>query len=203
LFLVTLACALGGSEGDDHVDKGMAAYDAEDYALAAQELEQAIAKGVTENKLEDIYAALGNCYLELDRYEAAIEAQEKALDLDPNYYKAWVNMGIAYRLMGDLEQAEASYNQALAIEPDYAELHASLGVLHIVKEEPEQAIMVLEKAIALDPDLAVAHANIALAYALANRFDEAEAALRQAAALGYKDSVTIQERIDNLKALQR
>lgn len=202
LFLVTLACSLGGSEGDDHVDKGLEAFEAEDYEVAAQEFEQAIAKGVNDSKLEDIYAALGNSYLELEQYEEAIEAQQKALEINPDHYQSWVNLGVVYRLMGDLDQAEASYNKALAIEPDYAELHASLGVLYIVKGEPEQAITTLEKAIALDPQLAVSHANIALAYGMAGRFEEAEAALQQATVLGYQESAVIQERIDNLKALQ-
>ena len=203
LFLVTLACSLGGSEGDDHVDKGLEAFEAEDYEVAAQEFEQAIAKGVNESELEEIYAALGNSYLELEQYEQAIEAQKKALEINPDYYQSWVNLGVVYRNMGDLDQAEASYNQALAIEPDYAELHASLGVLHIVRDEPEQAVIALERAIDLDPQLAVAHANIALAYAMVGRFEEAEAALQQATALGYQDSAVIQERIDNLKALQQ
>ena len=41
--------------------------------------------------------------------DATIAAHEKAIALNPEYYAAWVNLGIAYRHMGDLDQAEECY----------------------------------------------------------------------------------------------
>ena len=202
LLAATMACSNTASNGDAHASQGIAAYEAGRYDEAIEELLQAIERGVTEYELEEIYTILGNTYDNLDLYDEAIDAHEKAIELNPDYYKAWVNLGITYRHIGDLDRAEESYNQALNLEPEYAELHASIGALAIIKGEPEKAIEALEKAIELDSQLAVAHGNLALAYAMVGLIEEAEASLQQAIVLGYDNWAVIQERIDNLKAFQ-
>jgi Flp pilus assembly protein TadD len=189
----------GPDAANAHAQQGMKAFGAENYVLAAQELELALAGQVTAYRREDLYTTLGTTYYELDRYDEAIAAHKKALDLNPNFHQAWVNLGIVYRIISDFDQAENSYKQALRINPNYPELHASLGVLYIVRDEPDKAIASLQKALTLHPQLAVAHGNIALAYAMIGQFDKAESSLRQAAALGYKEVPTMRKRIDNLK----
>jgi tetratricopeptide (TPR) repeat protein len=202
LPVAIIACSNNTDNGDEYASRGIDAYDAGRFDEAIVELEQAIEAGVTRHEMEEIYTILGNTYDNLDLYDEAIDAHMKALELDPDYFQAWVNLGITYRHKGDLDRAEESYNKALNLEPDYAELHASIGALDIFKGEPEKAIVALERAIELDSQLAVAHANLALAYAMVGLFEEAEASLQQAIILGYENSVVIQERIDNLKAIQ-
>jgi tetratricopeptide (TPR) repeat protein len=197
-----VSCSGSRNTGNTHARQGVAAFQQENYVLAAQELEQATRLGFTAYRPEEIYTILGRTYEQLGRFEEAIVAHQRAVEANPNYYQAWVNLGIAYRLAGNLDEAEKSYKRALAIEPNYAELHASLGALYVFKDDPENAIKALQEAIRLDPQLAVSHANLALAYAMLGRFDEAEASLRRATALGYKNTPIIQARIDNLKALQ-
>ena len=202
LLVGTMACSNNAGNGDVHANRGIAAYEAGRYDEAIDELQQAIEAGVTQYDIEEVYTILGNTYDNLDLYDEAIEVHEKALELNPDYYKAWVNLGVTYRHKGDLDRAEESYNKALNLEPDYAELHASIGALDIIKGEPEKAIEGLERAIELDSQLAVAHANLALAYAMVGRFEEAEASLQQAIVLGYDNWAVMQERIDSLKAFQ-
>ena len=198
----TLAACGSNTSGDARVVKGLAAFDAQDYPLAAHEFEQAIRLGVVDYKLAEIYTVLGRAYEGTGQFDKAIAAYQKATEVDPNYYKAWVNLGVAHRLTGNLEQAEKSYNQALIIEPNYAELHASLGALHIFKNNPEKALQSLSRAISLDPQLAVAHANIAVAYAMLGQFDLSDAELEQATALGYPNAAIIKARINALKTLE-
>ena len=202
LSVAMFACS-SLSGGDAHAIRGMKAYHNDDYHKAIDELQQAIEAGdITQYELEEVYSTLGNAYYELDRYDEAIAAHEKAISINPDYYKAYVNLGITYRNKGDLARAEEYYTKALSLEPNYAELHASIGVLYIIKGEPAKAVESLERAIELDAKLAGAHGNLALAYAMVGRFDEAEASLRQATSLGYKNSAEVQERINNLKALE-
>lgn len=196
------ACSGNRDTGNIHAQQGIAAFQQENYVMAAQELEQAIRLGFSAYQPEEIYTILGRTYERLGQLEEAIVAQRRAVEANPNYYQAWVNLGVSYRLAGNFDEAEKSYKRALAIEPGYAELHASLGALYVFKDDPENAIKALQEAIRLDPQLAVSYANLALAYAMLGRFDEAEAALQRAAALGYKNMAIIQARIDNLKALQ-
>ena len=188
--------------GDDHVVDGLESFNRADYELAITELEQALEIGVTDYAPEEVYTVLGRSYQANDQYQEAIFAHQQAVTIDPNYFQAWVNLGIAHRLAGDLNRAEESYNRALVIEPNYAEVHASLGALHIFREEPEKAIRSLDKAISLNNRLAVAYANLAVAYAMLGRFTLAEQELQRATSLGYTNSQIIQARIDAIKAMQ-
>ena len=200
LLMSMLACATNIITGDTHADRGIEAYGTGEYDTAIKELEQALEAGVTRYEREKIHTMLGNIYNDLGLFDQAITEHEKAIDLNPEFHEAWVNLGIVYRLLGELDRAEECYNKALSIEPDYPELHASIGVLYMVKGEPKQAIEALENAVGLDPQLAGAHGNLALAYAMIGRFDDAEASLQQATALGYENWEAIHERINSLKA---
>jgi tetratricopeptide (TPR) repeat protein len=203
VFAVVLAACGSSGAGDSYVVRGLRAFEEQDYDLAIAQLERAVEVGVSKYSLEEVYSVLGRAYESTNQFNKAIDAHQKALEINPKYYKAWVNLGVAYRLNGNLEEAERSYNQALSIESNYAELHASLGALYIFQNEPEKALSALNRAIELDPQLPVARANIAVAYAMVGQFDLAKRALDEATRLGYQNSAIIQARIEALKALQK
>ena len=86
--------------GDAHVVNGLEAFSRADYELAIIELEQALEMGVTEYALEEVYTVLGRSYQANDQYQDAILAHQQAVTINPNYFQAWVNLGIAHRLAG-------------------------------------------------------------------------------------------------------
>ena len=51
------------------------------------------------------------------RSSEAISAYQRALDLKPNYMRAWTNMGVAYANVGDYTRSAAFYTRALALNP--------------------------------------------------------------------------------------
>lgn len=51
--------------------------------------------------------------------EAAVEAADTALELDPELAIAWVNRGVGLRRMGRWEEAEMSYGKALQHRPNF------------------------------------------------------------------------------------
>lgn len=187
--------------GDLHAKQGLDALDRLDYHLAVRELTQAIEDGVAKYDLAELYTILGKAYKNLGQFDQAIAAHEQAIQIDPNCYRAWNNLGIVHFARNNYAEAERCYQKALAIEPKYAFAIASLGALYINRKHPEKAIEVSEQAIALVPTMAVAHSNLALAYAMVGRFEEAEKSLKQAVFFGYKDWRDIQEKIDNLKQM--
>jgi tetratricopeptide (TPR) repeat protein len=189
-----------GGRGNRVADRGIALFERREYQAALLALDSALAAGVSKYSPEHLHTVRGNVLNELDRLEEAVAAHRKALEINPRFHEAWVNLGIVYRLQGDYDQAEECYRNALAIAPNYAELHASLGALYIFKDEPAKAVASLERAVALDRQLPVAHSNLAMAYAMTGRFDEADSALRRAIVLGYPNGPAIRERIDALKA---
>jgi len=47
----------------------------------------------------------------------AVAAYRKALDLKPNYMRAWTNMGISYANLGEYLASAAYYVRALSLNP--------------------------------------------------------------------------------------
>jgi tetratricopeptide (TPR) repeat protein len=187
-------------EGQKLADKGVKSYTSGQYQQAVEQLKSGLKAGVYPTQESDLWTILGNSYDELDQYEQAIEAHKKALELDPESFKAWTNLGAAYRHSDNYDEARKSYQKALELNPDYAEAYASLGALYIFEDEPKMAVESLEKALKLDDTLPVSHANIAVAYAKLGRFDDAEKALAKANSLGYANGDVIQGMIDQEKA---
>jgi tetratricopeptide (TPR) repeat protein len=92
----------------------------------------------------------------------ARQAYLKALDADPNYADAHLNLGRLEHRAGDLAAAEARYRRAIQCDPEDATSHFNLGVLLEDRSCPQAAAEAYEQAIALDPDLADAHYNLGL-----------------------------------------
>jgi len=57
----------------------------------------------------------------LRRYEEAIQAFDKAIELDPNYARALYSKGSALYDQGKYNEAIEAYDKAIEIEPQYAE----------------------------------------------------------------------------------
>ena len=54
----------------------------------------------------------------LGRYEEALQAIDKALELNPDYSDAWYNKGVALRKLGRYEEALQAIDKALKLKPD-------------------------------------------------------------------------------------
>ena len=82
-----------------------------------------------ENKKEaNHYYNLGNTHHRQGKYEEAIEAYHKAIEISPDYHHlAYYNLGNAYDEQGKFEEAIAAYNKAIEIMSNDAESYINLG----------------------------------------------------------------------------
>lgn len=78
---------------------------------------------------------LGEVYLESGQYELAAAAYERAVELDPEYRRAWEGLGEALSRSGDPRGAIDAYGSALALWPEWwpylermEELYLELGM---------------------------------------------------------------------------
>jgi tetratricopeptide (TPR) repeat protein len=60
---------------------------------------------VNTQKAQTLYER-GNALEAMGRLSAAIESWEKAIELEPEFYEAWYNQGVALRKVGQLEEAD-------------------------------------------------------------------------------------------------
>ena len=91
----------------------------------------------------------------------ALEAYQKALELDPNFGDAYVNMGNIYYLQELFVDAERCYRLAISCDPDHSQAYFNLGntldELHCTQE----AVDCFQKSLEKDPNFPDAHYNLA------------------------------------------
>ena len=96
--------------------------------------------------------------------EGAMNAYERALELNPDAAGAWVNIGTLRYRRGDLAEAERCYREALRTSPHYPLAHFNLGNISEETSRLDEAIECYELALRLQPNYADAHYNLALVY---------------------------------------
>ncbi|MCL1973453.1 MAG: tetratricopeptide repeat protein [Bacteroidetes bacterium] len=99
-----------------------------------------------------LYANLGNVYLQLKDYNAARDAFDNALKLSPNNPKVKTQMAYNYIIAGEYDQANLLLNGIDGAEADYYR-----GIILLINGKSEQAIPLL-KAMP-DANLAIAQLN--------------------------------------------
>ena len=71
----------------------------------------------------------GISFINSYRYEEAIKALTKALEINPRNGEAYYNRGYAWRMMGDLEQALTDFKMALSLMPNNRQVKTSIDIL--------------------------------------------------------------------------
>lgn len=113
------------------------------------------------------------CALEESAPAEAREAYRKAVELDPRFADAHVNLGRLLHETGDINGALGHYRAALAVRPDDATAAFNVGVaLEDLGSLPD-AIEAYRRALGSDPNNADAHYNLARLLEQTGRPDEA------------------------------
>lgn len=113
------------------------------------------------------------CELESTSPVEARQAYLQALEADPDFADAHVNLGRLDHEAGALGKAEAHYQSAVRCAPEDATGHFNLAVLLEDLGRPNDAIQAYKQAIACDPDRADAHYNLGLLLEARGRRPEA------------------------------
>jgi tetratricopeptide (TPR) repeat protein len=84
--------------------------------------------------------------------ELAVDDYGSAIELDPQYAKAYNNRGNAYASLGSLEQALADYERALGLDESLDLTYFNRGVINYQLQNYEAAIADLEMYLELVPE---------------------------------------------------
>ena len=98
----------------------------------------------------EVWAMLGDLFSSNKRYDKAIEAYEKALELQPGNVDTLVRTGNARFDSGAYEAAITAYTEALTIDPRNPDVLTDLGVAYRRVKHPEKALNAFRKATAID-----------------------------------------------------
>lgn len=105
----------------------------------------------------------GTGLLKQERLEEAVTEFQRAVELDPEYTAARLNLGYLYDRLGRLEEAMAEYRKVIELDPGNLLARNNLGVLYNSKGLHEDAIREFEEVLRLNPSDATAQKNLEIA----------------------------------------
>jgi len=145
--------------------------------LSSGEFQEALEKTtILSQKYPDeplLFNISGACYQGLRQFETAATYYEKAIDINPDYYKAHFNLGGVLQEQGKLKVSIESFEKALSIKPDYAEAYNNIGSVFKELDQSDNAIRSFEKAIEIKPDYFEAYYNLGQTFQGLNNIDAA------------------------------
>ncbi|MES2498752.1 MAG: tetratricopeptide repeat protein [Pseudomonadota bacterium] len=155
----------------------------EALALADDLLGRFPTSEILHNIAGAITAALG-------RLDRAVSHYGVAVDLAPDYFEAWNNLGNALTGQGRLDEAVVSFDQAIQANPDYAEAHMNRGIALRRLTRFRESLASYERSIRLNPSCAEAYNNRGNTLLALNRSDDALADYARAIGLkpGFADA---------------
>ena len=101
-------------------------------------------------------------FLEQDRHEQGVQLLEAVVEAAPHLSAPRIDLGIAYRRVGDLEAAEKNLLLALESNPDHPIAHNELGILQRKSGRFAEARRSYEAALAIYPGYHYARRNLAI-----------------------------------------
>ncbi|MCY7275162.1 MAG: tetratricopeptide repeat protein [Phormidesmis sp. CAN_BIN44] len=98
------------------------------------------------------YLDLGNEHFKIENYKEAISCYRKAIEVNPNYAKAYIRSRLTRRKLED-------YGKAILIEPEKSGAYVNRSVISLTLNDAEEAMRDLNKAVYLDPSNATVYTH--------------------------------------------
>lgn len=140
----------------------------------ASERREALQIHIDEGNItKELYFHLGNAAYESGDPAGGVTAFEKAVELDPTYFKAIVNLALMYDEMQNYPKAIEVFEQARALQPENPEVWSHLGNTYYAQRKYPKAMELYRKALVFQPDAPHALYSMGVAFADAGLFREA------------------------------
>jgi tetratricopeptide (TPR) repeat protein len=111
--------------------------------------------------------------IERNKYDAAIEDCNKAIELDSTFVDAYYYIGLANNEKQEYDTAITIFKKSIDLNQNYAKSWNHMGFSYEKLKQFDKAINSYQKAVEIDPNYALAHYNLANAYKLENQLDKA------------------------------
>ena len=99
------------------------------------------------------WVELGNLMMDTRRFQEAIDAYTKALELDPRNVNVRADMGTCYRYIGKPDSAVREYKKVLEVDPRHLNARKNMAiVLAYDLHDNTQAVKEFEKVLEMEPN---------------------------------------------------
>ena len=115
----------------------------------------------------------GKLLVEQQQWQAAVEACQEAIDLDPTSAWFYKTLSEAYRGQGRWTQAVTASQTGIGLNPDIAWLYDALGKAYMAQEQWQDAIQAWQQAIALESNISWFHYHLGEALFKGGQWDAA------------------------------
>ncbi|NIP27183.1 MAG: tetratricopeptide repeat protein, partial [Phycisphaerae bacterium] len=120
----------------------------------------------------------------------AVEALERAIELDPSYADAYGYLSYLYVGIGRIDEALSAIETAIDLNPQYPFWYIqNRAVVRYMQEDYEAAIVDLERSSERSPTVLFVRWWLAAAYAQAGQQDDADWQLEEMMELGFNSTV--------------
>lgn len=127
----------------------LALYYAKQYAEASETLGR-LTQADPYNRRGDLFAALGECQLQLNKPRDARASYEAAAQYTPAVPGVWLGLARAALTLNDQARADLAVRKAVALAPNNAQAQLLSGYLRLRQNRLPEALAAFEKASQLD-----------------------------------------------------
>jgi len=135
--------------------------------------------GLLDSRNAETQEALGTIAAVQGRFDEARARFDRALELDPTYPAARVDLAVLLLNQGKKDEAKQALQKALTDNPYIPDGWNTMGVILAQEGDLRGAVQAWERAVSLNPKLSIALLNLAAASAELGDNARAEAALKQ------------------------
>jgi TolB-like protein/Flp pilus assembly protein TadD len=146
----------------------------------ASSLEMSRKSLALDSDLAEGHKALGLAYLARARYRESLDANRRAIEINPSHAVAVYNYGAVLRFLGRFDEAVPRYKRAIELDPKNPILISGIGAVYGALGDAREAERWLKRGLELQPDLGQSHAYLVFVYLNQRRDEEARKQARDA-----------------------
>ena len=176
-----------------HIEQAILKAMAKDRASRHADV-SAFMNALREQKTKEQWLKEGDGHYDAKRYEEALAAYDRAIQLDPNSALAYYNRGNAYYDLREYQKAIADFDRAIQLDSSDAKAYGNRGIAYKNLREYQKAIADYSCAIDLNPNYVWAIENRGYAYRELKEYQKAIADYDRAIQLDPNDALAYHNR---------
>lgn len=159
-----------------------------DFQTALPHFQNSFTKNLSNKKLARIHYNIGVCFYQLKQTDKAVMEFERAINLNPNYEKAFYALGMAFSDLKNFADAEKAFRQTLKLSNN-GETWFDLAIVLFELKKYDESAESFRSAIKFgSQSIGASHNNLGVVYALNGNFRRAENELEIAQKLNFEEA---------------